>query len=112
MSEKFDNAKVGDKVIYHMGGWGNYRELTTITKVGRFINVQRCGRDNFRLSGSSVGYRNGSISLFSEVEWAAYKAEKLDEKKRGDVTHFGWRDCDIELIRKVYDLLPVPEVAE
>ena len=105
MAEQFENAKVGDKVIFHYDGWSDYRELATITKVGRFINVDRGGKTNYRKSGASVGYRSGSIKPFSDEEWNAYLATKLDKKKLTECIQFNWNRADIEIIRKVHAIL-------
>ena len=119
MNGEFDNVKIGDRVlIISTGGWGRSLRVATVTKVGKLhltVTIgewsQKYNRKTGRACGRNV-WSSEYIKPYNEQEWQEYRQECVDASARRTVANFDWRNCDIELVRKVNELLIKPKAKE
>ncbi len=107
--ENLEGIKVGDEVIHSHSGWGQHWTRHKVEKVGK-LHITVNG-EKFRLYGSSVGYRNGSIFRFDQAQWDEYMQKQNDNKAVRRLDSQRWGTVAMEKVHRICAILDEPEVA-
>jgi hypothetical protein len=109
---ELEHVKSGDKVLLIRSGYASSLELHYVDKVYK-LHITLVGGDKKykRSSGYPVGssysyYNRAYLQPFDQKTWDEYKGEQRLKGMRHAVKIFDWGNAEIELINKVYELLP------